>query len=143
MSYNPLASGTPTISRSTARVAANNTGSLIPKCIPVKATAFGMDLMDPSNEADVDSLGVTKTSIIDGGSGDVVTSGLIEDCGLAFAAGDVVYVSASGGTTNTKPSPGVNGFAAGDFVIRLGVITLNTNPSLRDLILSIQITGQL
>lgn len=144
MGYNPNASN-PISSKSTSKEEANNTGFSIPKFIPVKLTASGMETIDPSVEADVDALaGLTRDIVLNGQSGQVVTSGLVENTGLSYAVGTIIYVSKSGGITDTKPSIGVGGFVEGDFVIRLGVIVENEgNPSLRDCLLNIQMVGQL
>jgi len=144
MGYSPNASN-PLSSKSTAKQAGNSTGTTLAKCIPVKITSIGMETIDPSIETDVDSFaGVTRTSVNDGDVGEVVTSGLISDSGLSFAVGSVIYVSKSGGVTNSKPSIGVGGFTEGDFIIRLGVVIENeSNPSLKDVLLNIQFLGQL
>jgi len=144
MGYTPDASS-PLISRSTARQAVNNTGSTIAKALPVKITATGISTIDPSIEAHVDAFaGVTRNATNNGETAEVTTSGVITDSGLTYAAGTVIYVSKSGGITDVKPSIGVGGFVAGDFSIRLGVIVENAqNASLRDIILNIQLIGQL
>lgn len=144
MSYDPT-SGTPVMARSTAKTSSNNTGSTIAKFMPVKITASGMDLIDISDEADVDAFGgVTAASVGDGQSGEIVTSGLVTDTGLSYNAGERLFVSKSGGVTNLKPSVGVGGFVEGDWVIALGVVSLNEgNPTLKDVIVFIEIKGQL
>lgn len=144
MSYDPGAS-TPQIARSTARSADNTTGSTIAKCLPVKITASGMDLIDVSLEADIDAFaGLTRSSVSNLSTGEIVNSGIIMDTGLSYAAGTRVYVSKSGGVTNLKPDIGVGGFVSGDWVISLGVIALNdSNPALKDLIVFIEVKGQL
>ena len=144
MSYDPNASR-PMVANSTGTSSTNASGSTIAKAMPVKITADGISLVDVSVEADVDAFaGVTSSLIGDGLSGDVINSGLIQDVGFAFSAGDRVFVSTSGGVTNIKPDIGVNGFTAGDWVISLGVCAKNEgNPSLIDLIVFIEIRGQL
>lgn len=144
MSYDPGAS-TPQIARSTARSADNTTGFMIAKFIPVKITASGMDLIDVSSEADIDAFaGVTRSSVSNLATGEIVNSGIVEDTGLSYAAGTRVYVSKSGGVTNTKPDIGVDGFVSGDWVISLGVVALNdSNPALKDVIVFIEVKGQL
>jgi len=144
MGYVPNASS-PLISRSTAKQATNNSGSSIAKCIPVKIISTGMNIINPSLESDIDAFaGLTGSLTLNTQTSEVITSGIITDTGLAFSPGDAVYVSKSGGVTNVKPSIGVSGFIAGDFVIRLGIITQNdANPLLRDLIINTQVIGQL
>lgn len=145
MGYNPNATGTPSIARSTAKNAVNNTGFSIAKFLPVRIDVLGMSLINPSIESDIDSFaGLTRTLVPDGNSGEVVTSGLVTDTGLVFSPGSVIYVSKSGGIINVKPSIGVSSFVAGDFVIRLGVLTENeSNPLLVDALVNIQFLGQL
>lgn len=144
MGYVPNAS-TPSIARSTAKQAVNNSGVTIPKCIPVKITATGISTIDPSVESDIDAFaGLTGSLTLDTQTAEVVTSGIILDTGLAFTPGDAAYVSKSGGVTNVKPSIGTGGFVSGDFIIRLGIIAQNdSNISLRDLIVHTQVIGQL
>ena len=61
-----------------------------------------------------------------------------------FVEIDVLYVSKTGGVTNVKPSIGVDGFTAGDVIIRLGVVSKNRdNPSNKDLIVNVAIIGVL
>ena len=144
MGYSPN-SDNPQVAQSTGTPKANNTGTTIPKFMPVKITASGIQTIDPSIEADVDAFGgLTSGSVADGFSTDIINSGIIKDTGLSYAPGDFLYVSKSGGITNVKPSVGVGGFVAGDWCIRLGVVSENaSNPVLRDAIILIQIVGQL
>lgn len=145
MTYSASSFGVPAIARATARNADNNTGSTIPKFMPVKVTSLGMGLIDISSEADVDAFsGVTNSSVPDGSSGVVVTAGQVYDTGLSYAPGTILYVSKSGGISDSKPTVGVDGFVQGDYSIRIGVVVENaSNPSLRDVILMISTIGQL
>lgn len=144
MSFDPGA-GRPQVANSTAKTSTNMTGSTIPKLMPVKITASGMALIDPSSEADIDAFaGVTAQSVINGGGGDIVNSGLVTDTGLSYAAGTRIFVSKSGGVTNVKPDIGVGGFVSGDWIISLGVVSLNeSNSILKDVIVFIEVRGQL
>jgi hypothetical protein len=55
-----------------------------------------------------------------------------------------MYIDKTGNLTDIKPSIGVNSFIAGDFVISVGVIAKNaTNPANKDLVISIDVIGQL
>jgi hypothetical protein len=124
----------------------NNTGSSIPAFQPVRADIFGdMALVDVAVEAEsLAIVGITKTTIPDATTGPMVTSGRLENVTGSFTFGDVLFVSKTGGLTNTKPDIGVDGFVAGDWVIKLGVVTKNqSNPILKDLIIQIQLMGQL
>jgi hypothetical protein len=144
MGYNP-SSNKPLASQSVSQVTTNNTGSTIPICTPVMITSTGMQTVDPTIEADMDAFaGLTRLSVSTGQPGEVVGSGIIEQCGLSYAPGTIVYISISGGVTNVKPSDGVGGFNEGDFIVRLGVVVQNaTFPLLTDLIVAVQLMGQL
>lgn len=145
MTYNPLAMGTD-VGQSNRKPATNNTGSTIPKATPVRILADGtVGLINPSVESHVDAIaGLTKTVVPNGGVVDVITAGIIEDIATTIPIGSVVYLSKTGGLTDIKPSIGVNGFAVGDWVIRLGVIAKNqNNPVLKDILVGIQVLGQL
>jgi Avian adenovirus fibre, N-terminal len=124
----------------------NNSGSTIPAFTPVRADSNGdMDVIDVSVE--IESLaivGITKTSVPDAAIGSMVTSGKLENVTGSFTFGNVLYVSKTGGLTATPPSIGVDGFLAGDWIIKLGVVTKNqSNPLDMDLICQIQVIGQL
>lgn len=124
----------------------NNSGTTIDKLIPVKTrTAGGIALIDVSVEADAfAAFGVTAALSDNGNPVVIVTNGRIENITTTYAAGDTVYVSKLGYLTNVKPSKGAEGFLAGDFVIRVGLIVRNeANPSNKDLLLDISLVGQL
>jgi hypothetical protein len=124
----------------------NNTGATIIKATPVCVDSLGdISTIDVSveNEATA-TIGVTSQDITDGNSGTIVTAGKVVDITTAASFDDTVYVSKSGTLTNVKPDIGVSGFAEGDFVISLGVISKNeSNPALKDLIVNVQVIGQL
>ena len=124
----------------------NNTGVTINAGTPVIMNSSGdPDFVDVSDEAQVLNIAaVSQDTIANGESGKLVTSGKVESLNVAFNFGDVIYISKTGGLTNIRPSIGVNGFDSGDFVVMLGVIARNEeNPSFKDLILHIDIIGQL
>lgn len=74
----------------------------------------------------------------------VLTSGRLTDTGLAIPFGLPIYVSKTGGLTTTKPSVGIGGFLAGDYVILLGRTVPNLdNPANVDIVINLQIIGQL
>lgn len=145
MTYNPNSRGTAPTARATARFNQNQTGSLIPKATPVKLTSSGVGLVDVSVEADVDAFaGVLLVDASIGSTGSIINSGTVENVSTSFAVGSIIYVSKVGTLTNVKPSTGVNGFGEGDFVIKIGMIAQNNdNPSGKDLLVGIQIMGQL
>ena len=126
----------------------NQTGTLLAKGTPVRINNLGyLDIIDPSQEDQaLACIGLVVSGIANTASGPVITNGLLTDIGGigSFSYGDVLYLSKAGGVTNTKPSIGSGGFVSGDFVVRLGVVSRNiTTPSNKDLIVNVQIVGQL
>jgi hypothetical protein len=132
-------------SRSIARTGYNNTGLTVTKATPVRLTPTGVIAIDVASESSANAIaGLIKADIANANVGDIVNSGIIEDIITSAIVGDIMYVSKSGGLTNLKPSIGVNSFNAGDWVIRVGVIAQNNdNPSLLDILVNIQIIGEL
>ena len=134
------------ISPSLDYIRTNLTGITINRGTPVRMNSSGdVDFIDPAIEIQVLAIaGIANDDIANGQEGIIVTSGKVCDLTVAFAHGDSIWLSKTGGLTDIKPSEGVGGFVAGDFVIMLGVIAKNEdNPSLKDLILHIDIMGQL
>jgi hypothetical protein len=124
----------------------NVSGSTIAALIPVRQDSNGdIFTIDPSNESQVNSIvGITKQSIPNNVEALVVLSGLIKNITTSFSIGDVIFLSKTGTLTSTAPDIGVGGFVEGDFVVRLGKITKNSdNPSAKDLLVSIQVIGGL
>ncbi len=124
----------------------NVSGVPMPKGTPVRSTAAGdMDFIDVSIEAEAFAAsGITQDIVPDLSNGPVLTTGRLTNLVTSFSFGDPVYVSKTGGLTNLKPTIGVDGFVAGDFIIAIGVIGKNAeNPANKDLILNIGIVGQL
>jgi len=148
MSYNPAFSGitsTPA-SQSVQAPEANATGSTLTKLSPVRVNSSGnLALIDVSVESEALSIaGIVNDNITTGNSGNIVNSGRILDITTSAVFGEVLFVSKTGGVTATKPSIGVDGFAANDFVIKLGLVVKNAdNPLNKDLLVSISIVGQL
>lgn len=101
--------------------------------------------VDPAVEAQALScLGVFKDSVPNGSLVGIVTQGRLENVTVSGTFGDAMYVSKTGALTHIKPSIGVNGFVAGDFVIFIGLVTKNqSNPLLTDLMVNIRVVGQL
>lgn len=145
MSYNPNASGTPAVSNSAANDAANNTGLTLTKGTPVRVSGLGMSTINVSVEAQANAIaGVVRADTSDSTLGAVVSNGIIQDITTSASVGDVLYVSKTGTTTNVKPSIGTGGFVADDWVVRVGVVAKNSgNPSLKDLLVILEIVGKL
>lgn len=145
MSYSPLASGVPFLARSSARLSNNNTGASLLKGTPVRMSNDGASYIDVSDEIQANSVaGVVRTTLANGAAGEIITGGTIEDITTSYSVGAVVYVDKMGGLTDQKPALGVNSFGPLDWVIRIGVIGKNVNdPNKKDLLVNIQIVGQL
>lgn len=101
--------------------------------------------MDITSESDVkDILGVVNADIASSASGTVTFSGLIENITTSFNLGDVIYLNNSGTLTTTAPDVNNSGYVAGNFIVKVGKITLNaTNGAHKDLYVEIEIPGQL
>jgi len=124
----------------------NNTGVMIPRITPVRINSSGeLDFIDVSVEFEALAIsGVTSENILNGSTGTYLNYGKIENITTSAPLGDTVYVSKSGGLTNSQPSDGIDSFISGDFVISVGVIAKNElNPLLKDLIINIDVIGQL
>ena len=131
---------------STKGILFNNTGVTIVGSTPVRLNSSGqIATINPSIESNALAVvGVVETDILASTYGNVVTQGRISNITTGFAFGDYVYVSKIGDFTNILPSEGVNGFIAGDFIIRVGVIAKNDiNPAYKDLFVSMQVVGQI
>lgn len=123
----------------------NSSGLTILKDKPVRINTSGdLSVVDVSLDAHaLGTMGIANETITNGNYGFVVTHGKVENV-TGFAFGDFIYVSKTGGLTNSLPSEGVDSFVAGDWVIKVGVIAKNKdNPLLKDLIVNFQIIGQL
>lgn len=145
MSYNPNSRGTVPGARSTQRFNVNQTGATVPKGVPVKLTASGIDLLDVSKETDIDAFaGVLSQDASNNSPASIVSSGTIENVVTSIPVGASVYVSKVGLLTNVKPQLGQNGFGEGDFIIKVGMIAMNPkDPTKKDLLVGIQIMGQM
>jgi hypothetical protein len=123
----------------------NNSGLTIQKHAPVRISTTGdISVIDVSLDAHALGVaGIASDIVINGAYGVVVTHGKVEEIS-SFNFGDFIYVSKTGGLTSILPSEGVGGFVAGDWVIKVGVISKNEDdPLLMDLIVNFQIIGQL
>lgn len=145
MSFSSRSYSTPSVSRAASVLGKNSTGSTVSKGTVVQISSSDIALVDPSVEADADAVaGVVLSDILDTATGEVVVSGIIENISGGFAFGSLVYVSKTGTLTTTKPSVGVASFVSGDWVIKVGVVVKNAAaPTQRDLLVNIQIVGQL
>ena len=146
MTYSPRTFGKVGAKQEEQEALVNDHGSLMLKATPVRITSLGkLERIDVSDETQMDAIaGVLKTDLNNGEAGSIIGAGLLENITSGASFGDVLWVSKSGDLTNIKPSIGVNGFLAGDFVIRIGVVSKNlANPSNKDLLINISITGQL
>ena len=145
MTYNPNSRGLAPSAKQVGSLRSNQTGSTIPRGVPVKLTSSGLDLMDVSVETDIDAYaGVLAADTLDLSTGTLVGSGVVENITTAFAVGSIVYINKVGLLTNVKPSIGVNGFGTGDFIVKVGMIAQNNdNPSNKDLLVQTQVMGQL
>lgn len=125
----------------------NSTGSTLPKAKPVSINTSGeLQVVDVTNEPNaMATVGVVASAISNGASGYVITNGLIQNITTSFSFGDALFIAPGGSLTNIYPTIGnTDGFAAGNFVIRVGVISKNTTtPTNKDLIVNISIVGQL
>jgi len=124
----------------------NPTGGTIVQGTPVGINASGeMQLLDVSIEDNIMSfVGLTKSDISSGAIGEVVVSGPAENVNTSADLDDILYISTTGGLTNTKPEIGVGGYVAGDIIIKVGKVSKNsTNGALKDVVVQPQIIGQL
>lgn len=148
MGYNPSASGTAFkgASRSISTNYVNATGAFLPMASVVSANASGqIEVIDITSDTSVSRLlGLTSVGMPIAASGGVVAAGRLEGVTTTFAAGDALYVNTDGTLTNVKPDYGVGAFAAGDYVIFIGVVVKNEfNPSLFDYQINPTVVGQL
>lgn len=124
----------------------NGTASTIPALSPVGIDSSGdLKPIDVTDElSSLLQLGITESSINSNAYGKVIFTGRIENVTLSYPHGTILYVSKASTLTNQVPTIGINGFVAGDKVIRVGGIVKNkTNPSLKDLIVKFEVIGTL
>jgi hypothetical protein len=150
MGFNPLSQGAvfQGSSRQTQTLYQNGTGSTAPAATAVsQGTGNNFVLTDVTNETTVEAfVGLTSASIPNSASGLINSDGRLENIplGLGFSIGDPIWVGLTPGSlTNVKPDLSVPGWAAGMFVIFIGVVVQNQfNPSNQDIQLLKQIVGQ-
>ena len=120
-----------------------------------KATAVYMDVngefqpVDVADETAFSVFGLTDLAVPGDSSGLIVTSGRLQDITTSAPLGSVLYVNSAGGliasselTLNSAPTVGLDGFVAGNLVIRVGIIGKNIiDGNKKDLLVNIQIMG--
>jgi hypothetical protein len=150
MTYRPYAAIIAAAQSTTAKLSVNlynNSGynlTALQPVTPVSGTGEIQPVDVSSGSSSFRVLGVTSAAIPNGGFGDVVTHGRIQNISTSFAFGDFVYVAKDGTLTNVEPSYGLDGFTDGDYSIKIGMIVKNKdNPSQKDLIVNIEYGGAL
>jgi len=149
MTYDPrIYGGVITVGVTSAELPArtNSSGGSLNRTDPVRLdTAGAVQKVNPSVEAQVLAcIGVAKDSVANAAPVGIVTSGRLEDVTVPGSFGDSLFLSKTGNLTNTKPSIGVGGFVAGDFVVFIGIVVKNqSNPLLSDLMINVRVVGQL
>ena len=127
----------------------NGTGSATVIGTPVaQGAGANFVLLDVTQEDVAEAfLGLSATAIPASTTGQIASDGRVQniDAGFGFAVGDAVYAGLTPGSlTNIKPDLGASGWAAGMFVIFIGVVVQNQfNPSNQDIQIFKQIVGQL
>lgn len=148
MSYSPFFRGENAkgSSRSTSSGYLNNSGGTLAQATPVYVDSSGDILaVDPSSQAKVLSMvGLLNADTTNGQEGQVSDAGRLENVVIGFSIGSPLWVSKAGFLTATAPAIGSNGFAAGDYVVFVGVVAQNEfNPSDKDIKLMLTVIGQL
>lgn len=124
----------------------NQSGSLIPAFCPVSIDALGgIKQTNPSIQNDAEKvIGVTMSAISNNSSGYIALAGRLIDVLGIISLGDKVWVAKDGTLTNITPEIGINGFIAGDYVVKIGAVASNNEtPTDKDLVLTVQLIGQL
>ena len=147
MGYNPNFRGTiGTATKSSQFIALNASGALIARLAPVVINQAGtLNIVDVSDELQsMNITGIAAENIANNVAGTITNGGKIENITTSADCGDVMYVSKTGTLTQYKPNIAEHGFTVGDWVIRVGVIAKNnTNPLQKDLLVNLEIEGQL
>jgi hypothetical protein len=148
MGYSPLFRGNSAKapSRSLQTNYPNASGSTLLKGTVVAVnTSSQIIKVDPSDEAKVSALvGIVAIDIPNAATGAVSSGGRLEEIAQSFSLGDAIYVGKDGIVTNVKPDYGVGTWAAGDFVIFVGVVVKNEfDITKKDIQLMISVVGQL
>lgn len=124
----------------------NDSGASLAATVPIAQDEFGsLSLVDVSDEASANAcMGIVADSAIaDGDSGDIVNAGRLQNVTTSFSFGDVLYIDKAGALTNVKPNLGDDGFVAGDWVVRVALVTRNVDNAMqKDFIVNVQVVGQ-
>jgi hypothetical protein len=131
---------------SSASTFTNNSGSSIPAFSPVSMRSDGsliVSSVTTENNA-LAVVGITTGIIADTASASIITGGRVPNITTTALVADIIYISKTGTLTNVKPDIGVSGFVVGDFVVMIGLIVPNqTNPLNKDILVKLQLIGQL
>ena len=114
-----------------------------PVSVSISGTLQPVNVSDTANATA--SVGIVfAPSIGVGAIGEYITNGLFIGMGAVFSFGDVIYVDKSMALSNVRPSVGVGGFLAGDYIVKIGVVVRNqSNPLVKDLLVGVQVVGKL
>lgn len=148
MTYSPRFRGNSALgnSQGTASGYINGSGSLIIRATPVAVdTNSKLVPIDVSDEDSVNRfVGLMTTDTANAATGMVADNGRLEDVTLGYPAGTALWVSKAGFLIDQPPVIGQNGFAAGDFIIFVGVVVENQFDSLKiDIQLMRYVAGRL
>ena len=149
MGYSPLFRGSSFKVPARALATSYQSGSIsdIVAGTPVSSNGAGMiSPLDVSSQSSIAGfVGLANALIPSSATGLVTTNGRVEALTLTgFSLGDPVYVGKNGTLTNSLPDYGVAGFAAGDFIMFIGVVVKNEfDSSLKDIQLMAELIGQL
>jgi hypothetical protein len=125
----------------------NDSGLDISSLRPVSISASTGNLYPTQIDSEslaMSTVGITVDGILSGATGEIATHGRLMGITTSFNYGDILYVDTNGMLTNIKPAVGVNGFLAGDWVVKIGTVCRNTGSVLvKDLLVNVQIVGQL
>lgn len=124
----------------------NSSGSSIPALTLVSQSGTGTLLPVVTNDADsIDQiLGLLTQTTANTATGSVTFDGLVTNITTSFVVGDVIYLGSNGVLTTDIPDYGVDAFAAGYFVVKVGKITKNSsNPAQKDFLVKIENLGAL
>lgn len=122
----------------------NGSGGTFSIGTPVRVDSSNqLQPVDVSEESHILALaGVAAENITT--SGNVAHKGRLEQISTALPVATTAYISKLGGITVALPSIGVDGFVAGDFVVKVGTVIENRlDSSQRDLLVDLDVIGQL
>jgi len=122
----------------------NGTGLTLVQGTPVSINVSGqivaVDVSDPLSVAKL--VGFCAEDILSAAIGKVIDSGRLENVTIGYSVGSALWISKAGFLINVAPDYGVNGFAAGDFIVFVGVVVENEfNPADKDIKISLDKIG--